>query len=135
MAYLKAHYLDEFIGALLEVYTGKPKEPAYVREARRCGMRLAPPDVNVSGPAWTLDKMRTRAVIRKGLASLKGVGVPCATELQSKAPFKSLEDLIARCNGRAVTGGKEFIVSGDINELRGNLKALYEAQALDSVID
>lgn len=129
-AYLKAHYPLEFMTALLQSWAGKKKEPIYVREARRMGIRVLPPHVNVSGSTWTLDWKRK--AIRRGLVSIKGVGLGAAVEIEENAPFESVTDLIARTNGRKVTGGKDYEKTG---VLTGVLQALGEAGALDELED
>lgn len=129
-AYLKAHTPIEFMTSLLAVWAdkgNKEKEKLYVREARRLGIRILPPHVNISGRTWTPDP---RGGIRRGLVSISGIGAAAADEIVSKAPYESIMDLVDRCSGRAVSGGKEFRESG---KLTGKLLALYEAGALDGL--
>lgn len=126
-AYLKAHYPREFMAALLQTWAGRDKEKQYVRETRRMGIRLMPPDINVSKALWTLDKRG----IRKGLLSISGVGEGAANAIAEHAPFTSIEDLIDRVPARAVTGGKKFLAEG---EYSGVLKALYDSGALDELV-
>lgn len=131
-AYLKAHYPLEFMTALLMVWSVKngDKEKLYAREARRLGIRLLPPDVNTSKATWTID--RKRNAIRRGLVSIKGIGVSAANEISGKAPYESVEQLIDRCNGHAVSGGKTWLDEG---KFTGKLLALKEAGALDSLLN
>ena len=126
-AYLHTHHPLEFMAAVLETTAGSPKETKYVLEARRTGIRLLPPDVNVSGALWTID--RRRSAIRKGLSSIKGVGVAAATEIAANAPYSSVQDLIDRTSSRAVTGGKAW-PNGPLN---GVMAALQNAGALSSI--
>lgn len=128
-AYLKAHYPVEYMAALLEAWAGKKKEIKYVKEARRIGIKLLPPDVNVSGAVWTQDFERNN-VIRKGLSSIPGIGLATAEELAKNAPYDSVEDLIER-TGRAVTGGKDWLAT---KTLKGTLSALNDVGALDSLL-
>lgn len=128
-AYLKAHYTVEFMTALLQVWAGRDKERDYVREARRLGIRILPADVNVSGALWTMDPDRP-GVIRKGLLSISGIGDKAAAQIAAEAPFKSIDDMIARTPGRAMTGGKKWLETG---EWSGILKVLKDAEALESL--
>ena len=128
VAYLKTHYPVEFHAALLESWSGKAKEPVYVAEARRVGVRLLPPDVNVSGHVWTLDTRKN--AIRKGLSSIKGVGKNGAALIAENAPYDSLEDLAERVKSRSVTGCADYLKSG---EFKGTLAALRDAGALSSL--
>lgn len=76
--------------------------PELMAQAVEHGVVLLPPDVNTSEIRYTAAP-ELRAV-RKGLLSIHGVGNKAAEELVDKAPFKSLDDLAARVNARAVTG-------------------------------
>lgn len=127
-AYLKAHHTIEFMTALLQAWGGdKEKEPVYVREARRLGLRLLTPDVNLSGASWTLD--RKRQAIRRGLTSIKGIGDKTAAQLAYNAPYTSLVDLCTRTN---VSGAKAYLnTEGQI--ITGVIKALVEEDALKSL--
>lgn len=129
-AYLKAHYPLEFMTALLQVWAGRDKETLYVREARHMKIRILPPDVNISGVVWTLD--RKAKAIRRGLLSIKGVGVAAAENIADNAPYTSMQDLIDRTDSRAVTGGKSYAKDGTLN---GVLAKLRDANALKSIID
>ena len=70
-AYLKAHYPLAFMAALLTFEMGDTdKLSEYIDECRRMDIAIAPPDINESGPDFTVvgDK------IRFGLAAVKGIG-------------------------------------------------------------
>jgi DNA polymerase III subunit alpha len=130
MAFLKAHYTKEFMTSLLMTWAGvKEKEPMYVGEARRLGIRIAKPDVNKSEISWTLDK---QGLLRRGLVSIPHVGEPAAREVSENKPYKSISDLIARCNGTTgmVTGGKMWAKQKTLNGVLGHLE---QAGALDSI--
>lgn len=128
MAYLKTHYPLEYAAALLEVWAGTQKEKHYVAAVREMGVRMLRPDVNVSGFSWTLD--REKNAVRKGLLSIKGVGEKAAREIAAKAPFESMDDLISRCDARAVNGGKDWHRDGT---LKGVLAKLADGGALRSL--
>lgn len=127
-AYLKTHHTLEYIAALLESWAGKQKEPDYIKEARRLDIRLLPPDVNVSGPLWTLDSKKK--AIRKGLSSIKGVGMAAAQDIADKAPFTDFEDMLERCNARTVSGKPLYEKEG---KWTGMIKTLRDAGALNSL--
>lgn len=134
-AYLKAHYPNEFMAALLEVWAARDaeKEAKYAREARRMNISLLPPHVNKSELTWTLDRgPRGIRGIRKGLVSIKGLGPGSAAEIALKKPYRSIHDLIAKCSGRSVSGGPKYIKEG---VLSGKLAALAQANALDDLHD
>jgi DNA polymerase-3 subunit alpha len=139
-AYLKAHYPLEYMTALLQVWAGrktakKDREALYVRDARRIGIRLLPPDVNVSGPSWTLDRLTVRGgAIRKGLVSVTGVGVAVADAIHRHAPFANMDDLAGRTkvSGKMLGGAKLWI---DHQKTGGVIAALEEAGALESLYE
>jgi len=120
LAYLKTNYPLQFHSALLETTVGTSKEKQYEKETRRMGVKILPADVNHSRVSWSIDGDS----IRRGLTSIKGVGNNAAESIVVNAPFQSLDDLIARCPARAVTGGKnwrrERTLSGVLEQLRKN---------------
>lgn len=119
MAYLKVHHPLEFHTALLETTAGTPKESIYLREVRRCGVTIRSADVNRSGMNWTAD---SNGVIRRGLVSIKGIGVNAAQMLQDNQPYSSIEDLIERTEPGVVTGGKKWTKDGVLNGVLGKLQ-------------
>jgi len=127
-AFLKVHFTLEFTAANLETVAGKPSESQHMKEARYMNISLLQPDVNISGPVWTLDRKKNS--VRKGLLSIPGIGVMAAQQISENAPYSSVEDLIDRNSGHAVKGGNEFLKSG---KYTSGLLALREAGALSSL--
>lgn len=127
-AYLKTHFPIEYMTAILESVAGSPKETVYKREARHLGIRMLPPDVNISGRHWTID--RKKNAIRQGLLSIKGVGETSAFSIHSNAPYADLDDLIDRNSAQAVKGGKKYRETG---EWTSTLLALRDSGALASL--
>lgn len=128
-AYLSLYHPLEFCAALLAVGTGSDKEFTYKHVTRRNGIRITSPDVNVSKSDYTVDK--DKKVIRKGLRSIKGVGVVASREIEAKQPFTDFTDFITRCDPGKVTGIKAYLKTG-IPDV-GVLCTLYEAGALKSL--
>ncbi len=90
-AYLKCHFPNEFMAALLTSEKGNSdKIVRYITECRRMGILILPPDVNESEKDFTaVDRG-----IRFGLAAIKNVGASAVdamigTRLQ-QGPFQSL---------------------------------------------
>ncbi|MBF8298551.1 MAG: dnaE, partial [candidate division NC10 bacterium] len=70
-AYLKTHYPVEFMASLLTSETGATdKVVKYINECREMGIRVEPPDLNVSDATFTPHG----DAIRFGLAAVKNVG-------------------------------------------------------------
>ena len=132
-AYLSVKHPLEWHHALLAVWAGdKDKEPQYLHTTRKRGLRVLRPEINTSGYTYTIDERRK--CIRKGLLSIKGVGKQAADELITHQPFRSVEDVVNRCEAKKVNGGKAYLIDHNITEANGTLKALYDAGALDNIV-
>ncbi len=74
-AYLKTHYPVEFMAALLTSETSKPESVVkYIGECREMGIKVEPPDVQISGAQFTPLVTAEGEAIRFGLAAVKNVG-------------------------------------------------------------
>ena len=94
--YLRAHFPAEFIAGVLSNEGGYYAPFAYIAEARRMGLTILPPDVNVSAVRYT-GRDRT---LRIGLMALKGLtarGLAALVEERGcGGPYGSLDDLRRR---------------------------------------
>jgi len=120
-AYLKTHYPVEFMAALLTSETSKPENVVkYIGECREMGIRVEPPDVQVSGAQFTPHG----AAIRFGLAAVKNVG------------GNAIESIL---KARAEAGGRfrslwEFCEKVDLRVMNARvIQSLIKAGALDSL--
>lgn len=96
-AWLKAHYPNEYMAAVLTSYTGKTdKIVHYVSACRHDGIAVLPPDINESGTEFTA----TPEGVRFGLAGIRGVGEGVTgaiiAEREKGGPFKNLHDFVER---------------------------------------
>jgi DNA polymerase-3 subunit alpha len=143
-AWLKTHHPAEFHAALLETiaWADQSKEGLYVAEVRRVRndqhrvgdarpLRLLSPHVNESGWSWTLNKEAN--AIRAGLLTVHGVGQAAAQALVDQAPYKSLQDMVDRLPAKAVPGSKQWLKTGDLDDIGGVYRALITAGALDGL--
>lgn len=130
-AWMKLHYPLQFWWALLVAYDDHDLVKVYTTEARREGIRVMPPHVNRSQVSYTLELERN--VIRRGLLSVKGVGIVGARELASKAPFTSLTDLGERVLPRRVTGARNLALGKKPFEAGGMIAALDDIGALEGL--
>ena len=89
-AWLAHHYPAEFLVALMSTDDGSIVR--YIREARRRGLPMLPPDVNESEAHFTI----TAEGIRYGLESLRGVGDSAAAEIRRKRPYSDHMDFLRR---------------------------------------
>ena len=74
-AWYKYHHPQEFLTALMQ--TDPTEVPRYVREARRRGYTVLPPDINESGSTFTLSEK----VIRYGLEAIASVSDTSIVEI------------------------------------------------------
>lgn len=133
-AWLALHHPLEFHTALLSVAVeskDETKERNYLHATRSRGVRVLPPQINISGGSYTIDE--ERGVIRKGLMTIKGVGTAAAREIAAHAPYTSIADLIDRTQARAVNGRKEWDGSDPLT-LGGVLGKLRDAGLLEPLI-
>ncbi|MDP8983392.1 MAG: DNA polymerase III subunit alpha [Acidobacteriota bacterium] len=102
-AYLKAHYPQEFLSALLTSEMGNTdKVVKYINECREMGIPVLSPDVNSSDRDFTPgDKS-----IRMGLCAVRAVGSGAADSIiaarKNGEPFQSLYDFCERVDLGAV---------------------------------
>ncbi|MCA9507430.1 MAG: DNA polymerase III subunit alpha [Myxococcales bacterium] len=80
-AYLKRFYPVEFMAALLTTSSGSTEDVVkYIREARAQGIKVLPPDINISTSDFTVDYevevsgKNSYGQIRFGLGAVKGLG-------------------------------------------------------------
>jgi DNA polymerase III subunit alpha len=98
-AYLKAHYPQYFMAAILTCERGnQEKVVKYINECREMGIAILPPDINTSDINFT----PTHSGIRFGLTAIKNVGDSAITSIVANKPFKSLFDFCERVDLRAV---------------------------------
>jgi DNA polymerase-3 subunit alpha len=102
-AYFKANNPVEFMAALLTSEMGDTdKIVKYIEECRAMGIRVEPPDVNVSQVTFSV----SGDSIRFGLAAIKNVGAAAMESIlatrDTDDSFRSLEDFCARVDLRLV---------------------------------
>jgi len=118
-AYLKAHYPNDFMAAVLSSYMGNSDRLIkYIASANRSGIPVLPPDINSSNLAFT----PTDDGIRFGLAGIRGVGEKVADEIikerKRNGEFGSLHDFVNRMDAKCYN--------------RKTLESLIKAGAFDS---
>ncbi len=119
-AYFKANHPVEFMAALLTSEMGDTdKIVKYIEECRQIGIRVLPPDVNLSGIQFSV----VGATIRFGLAAIKNVGEAAIQSIlatrEAKGRFVSLADFCTRVDLRLVN--------------RRVIESLIKAGAFDSL--
>ena len=124
-AYLKTHYPVEFMAALLTSETSKPENVVkYIGDCKEMGIRVEPPDVQVSGAQFTPHITPEGEAIRFGLAAVKNVGGNAIESI-----MKAREEV-----GGRFTSIWEFCEKVDLRVMNKRvIESLIKAGALDSL--
>lgn len=97
-AYLKAHYPDAFMAALMTSDEDDIERLAIeIGECNKMGIKVLPPDVNQSYVEFAV--VPGESQIRFGMAAVKGVGTGAVEEIlraRENGPFKSVGDFAKR---------------------------------------
>ncbi len=128
-AYLKAHFLEEFLAVLLS-FKSQDSEKIYeiINYAREKGIKIKPPDINESLADFVV---KDRNIIF-GLEAIKGISRAVAEKIveeRSKGPFKSFYDFKARCS-EIIPNRKIFealISAGSFDSISNSRKSLLKA--------
>lgn len=137
-AYMKRHYPREYMAALLSsILDNSGKVAEYIATCKDMGIKLMPPDVNVSGPDFTVDGSN----IRFGLVAIKGIGWGVINglvhEREENGPFRSFEDFCRRLAGKDLNRRtlENLIRAGAFDSMGYKRKALVQiaAPVLDSI--
>jgi DNA polymerase-3 subunit alpha len=129
-AYLKAHHLAEFMAALLtsEMDDGNKRDilVQHIDDARRLGVEVLPPDVNVGEPDFTV----ANGKIVFGLTAIKGLGRGAAADIvraRAAEPFRDLFDFCERIDHRVVSRAavERLIKAGAFDCLGGGRAPLF----------
>jgi len=115
-AWIKTHYPGAFLVALLNAQPlGFWSPQSLVADARRHGVEVRRPDVNVSRAGAALEGEPATPAVRLGLSSLRGIGDELAAAIVAGAPWTGSEDLVRRAGCH-----------------QGHLEVLAAAGALDA---
>lgn len=103
-AYLKAHYPEAFMAALMTSdYDDTDRLAIEITECKHMGITVLPPDVNQSFVEFAV--VPDKKQIRFGLSAVKNVGTGVVEEIlraRQEGEFTSLEDFLTRVSNRIV---------------------------------
>ena len=130
-AYLKAHYLEEFLAAnLSNKLDSSDKVTILLEEGRKLGIKILQPDIN--NPS-VLFRVKEGNIIF-GMAAIKNVGIPAVKEIRRardelKSDFKSIYDFCSHVdtrivNKRALEG---LVLAGALDSVKGTRAQNYAA--------
>jgi DNA polymerase-3 subunit alpha len=135
-AYLKAHYPDAFMAALMTSDEDDIDRLAIeIAEAQRMGMKVLPPDVNESFVEFAVVPGNNQ--IRFGMAAVKGVGVGAVEEVlraRSEGKFESIEDFakrvsVSKFNKKA---WESLIKSGGFDKFADRSDLLFNLESIQA---
>ena len=126
-AYMKANYPVEFMAASMTLDVGNTdKLVEFMREAKRMGIRVEPPNINRSGVSFEVEN----GAIFYALSALKGMGGEAAKEIvraRGDGPFKDISDFARRINPRLLNkrGIEALAASGAFDEFGANRASVF----------
>ncbi len=139
-AWLKIHYPVEFMAALISSIMGSSGTVSlYIRECKRLGIDILPPDVNESRDKFTVENGK----IRFGLAAVKNVGTNVIAEIikarEEKGKFVTFTDFCTKADQSVLNKRQieSLIKCGAFDSLRvrrSQLMEIYE-KTIDAVIN
>lgn len=135
-AYLKAHYPDAFMAALMTSDQDDIDRLAIeIAECRHMGMNVLSPDVNQSFVEFAVVPGENQ--IRFGMAAIKGVGVGAVEEIlraREDGPFVSVEDFAKRVSTTKVNkkAWESLIKSGAFDSLADRSDLLFNLEAIQA---
>ena len=127
-AYLKCHYPHEFMAALLtSVLDNTSKVIEYTSECQRLGIKVLPPDINVSRGGFTVDGDS----IRFGLNAVKSVGrnlIDSVVKERKDRPYRSLYDFCKRLHGNELNRRalENLVKAGSFDALEESRRGMIE---------
>jgi DNA polymerase-3 subunit alpha len=130
-AFLKANYPVEFLAASMTLdITNTDRLNIFRQEAQRLNVKVAPPDINVSGAVFTCDAAAN--TVFYALAAVKGVGrqaMDHVVEVRATGGrFRSISDFARRIDPRLVNkrAFENLVRAGAFDSLNPNRRQLVE---------
>jgi DNA polymerase-3 subunit alpha len=106
-AWMKANHPEVFIAACMSLaISNTDKIAAFKQETERAHIRILPPDINRSGPDFTVERQEDGTLaIRYALAAVKKVGhaaMQAVVAARGDRPFADIADFAARVDPRQI---------------------------------
>ncbi len=135
-AYLKAHYPDAFMAALMTSDQDDIDRLAIeIAESQRMGIEVLAPDVNESYVEFAV--VPGKSQIRFGMAAVKGVGVGAVEEIlraREEARFVNIEDFARRVSTSKFNkkAWDSLIKSGGFDQMADRSDLLFNLESIQS---
>lgn len=135
-AYLKAHYPDAFMAAVMTSDQDDTDRLAIeITECKHMGIKVLNPDINESYVEFGIVPHKSQ--IRFGMAAVKGVGTGAVEEIlrarDGGGPFASIEDFVRRVNSKMINRKvwESLIKAGAFDKLGDRSDLLFN---LDTIL-
>lgn len=135
-AWLKANYREEFFAALMTSERNNIEKLAlYIDNAKKSGIEVAAPDVNISDPKFKV--VGNKIVF--GMSAIKNLGEGIAgkivEERKKTGEYRDYEEFAYRVKKLGINkkGMEALVLSGALDSLEGNRREKYEV--IDAVLD
>jgi DNA-directed DNA polymerase III PolC len=99
-AWSKAHHPAYFMASVLANWGGYYRQPVYLNEARRLGLKLQGPHVNYSQRHFSVGVVEQEPILFMGLDQVHELTRRTQKRTISERPFKSLGDFLTRVDPR-----------------------------------
>jgi error-prone DNA polymerase len=135
-SWMKLHYPAAFCAALLNAQPmGFYAPNTLVADARRHGVTVHGPDVNLSEVKAILEGDRDAPEVRLGIEYVRNVGDDLAKRIAERKPYASMEDLVRR-TGATLPAVEALSTAGSFGSLKlGRRQALWGAGAVAQAAD
>jgi DNA polymerase-3 subunit alpha len=124
-AWLKIHYPIEFFVAALSTID-KDKIPVFIKEVRRAGYTVLPPDINASGKGFKAEPL----AVRYGLDAIKGIGETAVDYLiagQVYTSFEQFDEYVTQKGTKANAGVQMLLAKiGALDSLEARRAGLVQ---------
>ncbi|WP_424813997.1 DNA polymerase III subunit alpha [Roseococcus sp. YIM B11640] len=126
-AWLKANHPVAFLAASMTLDMDKTEKLAsHMQEAGRLGIKVLPPDINLSGAEFRIEERDGKQAIRFALSAIKRVGLQAMRDLVAARdqgePFLSVADFAGRVDPRLLNKMQleNLAKAGAFDSLEGN---------------
>jgi DNA polymerase-3 subunit alpha len=133
-AYLKAHYPDAFMAALMTSDADDIDRLAIeINECKHMGIKVLAPDINQSYVEFAI--VPNESQIRFGMAAVKGVGTGAVEEIlraREEKQFESVGDFAKRVSSRKVNrkAWESLVKAGGFDSLGGRSDLLFNMDTI-----
>lgn len=126
-AWCKTREPAVFMAAVLANWGGYYSQSVYLNEARRMGLKLLPPHVNLAGREFSVHYREGQPMLVMGLDQVRDLTRRTQSRILQGRPFRSLSDFLARADPRPVEAENLIRVGalGEMGTIPGMLSQLH----------